>query len=99
MKTSDISDEVFLSAVDESDRRSIVEDILRLTYPDINQKLVLSKARKLIRSGRMDGCYCGCSGYWTRRRQVTVDEVDALMSEDITKKLAKMWESFEKRRL
>lgn len=31
-------------------------------YPDMPQKIVLAKAKRLIRRKLLDGCYCGCRG-------------------------------------
>ncbi|WP_431895836.1 hypothetical protein [Micromonospora haikouensis] len=34
--------------------------------PGLPELLVRAKARKLIRRGLLDGCYCGCRGDFTR---------------------------------
>jgi hypothetical protein len=31
-------------------------------YPDFPDKLILAKARKLVRRGVVEGCCCGCRG-------------------------------------
>lgn len=31
-------------------------------YPNMPEKVVLAKARRLIRRGLVDGCFCGCRG-------------------------------------
>lgn len=72
MKTSDIKDEDFLDAVDLVCRISntyawneILVSILQTGWPETNEKLVRSKARKLIRRGFLEGCGCrerGCVG-------------------------------------
>ena len=64
MKTSDIADDEFLSIVQEinnnENRSAHIGDMEeRLSVP---LKLVLSKARRLIRRGVLDGCWCGCRG-------------------------------------
>ncbi len=68
MKASDITDEQFLDAVRAcesprgshwADRWAVTE---RLGFPE---KVVLAKARRLIKRGVIDGCYCGCRGDWT----------------------------------
>lgn len=33
-----------------------------LDVPGVPEKLVLAKASKMIRRGRLDGCACGCRG-------------------------------------
>lgn len=44
--------------------RWTVEEVLYTdpTYSWINWKLVVAKARKLIKQGYLDGCACGCRG-------------------------------------
>lgn len=37
-------------------------------YPDMPAKVVLAKARKLIRRKVLDGCECGCRGNWAQAR-------------------------------
>ena len=67
MKTSDILDETFLSEVyrvnmhgTTFNRPATVWDLEEaLGLPN---KLVRSKARSLIRRGRLEGCPCGCRG-------------------------------------
>ncbi len=83
MKAADISDEAFLSAVDDAIRlrgpmwalgatRWDVGAVLAghpedvggtvVEYPQMPQKVVLAKARRLINRGLIDGCACGCRG-------------------------------------
>lgn len=38
-------------------------------WPNMPPKVVLAKARKLIRRGLLDGCDCGCRGDFTRLPQ------------------------------
>ena len=66
MKASDISTEMFLFAIRQCARapgswtlRWEVAQVLG--YPD---KVVLAKARKLIKQGVIGGCACGCRGDW-----------------------------------
>ena len=33
--------------------------------PGVNDRAVLAKARKLIKSGKITGCGCGCAGFFT----------------------------------
>ena len=33
--------------------------------PGVDNQAVLAKARKLIRSGKITGCGCGCAGFFT----------------------------------
>ena len=35
-------------------------------YPEMPCKVVLAKAKSLIRRGLIDGCACGCRGDWER---------------------------------
>jgi hypothetical protein len=35
-------------------------------YPDLPPKVVLAKADRLARSGKVDGCCCGCRGDFVR---------------------------------
>lgn len=61
----DISDDVFLGLVARVQARKggrwcLVQDIEEITeWP---WRLIVAKARKLIRRGLLDGCYCGCRG-------------------------------------
>lgn len=80
MKASDISDEVFLAAVNRAralrpaanrwDVTAVLaghpEDVGTppVAYDDMPAKVVLAKARKLIRRRLLDGCECGCRGDW-----------------------------------
>lgn len=64
MKTSDIPDEAFLAAVqavhDSKHMWAATWEISEALNVPI--KLVLSKARRLINRGVLDGCACGCRG-------------------------------------
>lgn len=71
MKTADLPNEVFLAAVkqasaDHPAKWAMRWDVQALlsSYPE---KIVLSKARKLIKSKVIDGCFCGCRGDWEIR--------------------------------
>lgn len=87
MKAADITDEAFLSAVDDvcqlrwggvgigASRWDVAavlsghpEDVgvSVVDYPGMPDKVVLAKARKLVRRGLVDGCACGCRGDFTR---------------------------------
>jgi len=64
VKTSDITDEAFLAVVhqvrEREQRWTHVGDVMEaLGAP---RRVVLSKARKLIDRGLLDGCACGCRG-------------------------------------
>lgn len=64
MKTSDIPDEAFLAAVqavhNSTGMWAYVHQLAEAL--DVPHKLVLSKARRLINRGVLDGCACGCRG-------------------------------------
>jgi hypothetical protein len=79
MKAADITDEAFLAALDEmTDRmggplrygrmipRQFVGDVLRETTPDLPDKVVLAKARSMIKRKVIEGCGCGCRGDFCR---------------------------------
>lgn len=67
----DISDDAFLRAVSVAyAERGIatrwdVARILEEAYGEIPEKVVIAKSRKLIRSGKIGGCGCGCRGDYT----------------------------------
>ncbi|MEV4454465.1 hypothetical protein [Microbispora sp. NPDC049633] len=78
MKAADIKDEGFLAAVervnDSEDHWALVWDI-EAAFPGVPRKVLLAKARRLIRRGVLDGCDCGCRGdfyipAWNERRVV-----------------------------
>ena len=71
MKAADLDTEVFMNAVDQAAGGAFafwweVAAVLRLRYPDVPEKVVLAKGRKLIRRGVLGGCSCGCRGDWFR---------------------------------
>lgn len=43
-------------------RWEVAEQLGAVEYRDPLQKVVLAKARRLIRRGLLSGCYCGCRG-------------------------------------
>lgn len=45
-------------------------------YPDMPWKVVLAKARSLIRRGLIDGCDCGCRGNFEVKPTLTVRRAD-----------------------
>ena len=66
MKASDIDDAAFLRAVQREQvangggwamRWDVAEH-----FPDVPEKVLLAKARRLMRRGFLDGCPCGCRG-------------------------------------
>ena len=65
MQAKDITDDAFLEAMEEARRQSPCTMVNRwdvgriLAAPD---KVVLAKARTLIRRGVIRGCWCGCRG-------------------------------------
>lgn len=77
MQAKDIADELFIAAVaacsvraadrwgsggawcTRMDVRDELSERLGVEVPD---KIVIAKARTLIRQGRMQGCTCGCRG-------------------------------------
>lgn len=64
MKASDIDEASFLAAMGKVDRGGgacrwhVAEE---LKFPE---KVVLAKARRLLRRGTISGCGCGCRGDW-----------------------------------
>lgn len=65
-QAKDIPDELFLGAVARS-RRGLSVTVQRELVREIGPvplKLVVAKARALIRQGRLEGCGCGCRGDW-----------------------------------
>lgn len=69
MQCKDIPDALFLEAIRVSARtvsgwamRWDVHTALEAVMGPVPEKVVLAKAKKLIRSGKMDGCTCGCRG-------------------------------------
>ena len=38
---------------------------LNEVFPEVPEKVMLAKLRRLIRSGKIDGCVCGCRGDFT----------------------------------
>ena len=43
-------------------RDPLLED--KTLVPNVDDRAVLGKARKLIKSGKITGCGCGCAGYF-----------------------------------
>lgn len=64
MKASDVSDEQFLTIVRGINPRWASRWDVEELLPDVPAKVLLAKARSLIRRGLMTGCYCGCRGDW-----------------------------------
>ena len=71
MQAKDISDDDFIAAVQVSSIANAKMWGLKDSWANrmdvaailgVPDKLVIAKARKLIRQGRMDGCHCGCRG-------------------------------------
>lgn len=77
MQVKDISDEAFLAAVATCsvrqaqewgykdawcNRMDVEAELSRMLGVEVPWKIVLAKARKLIKRGLMDGCPCGCRG-------------------------------------
>ncbi|MGW7630554.1 hypothetical protein ACWGKO_16690 [Streptomyces griseoincarnatus] len=69
LQCKDIPDALFLEAVRESARtpsgwamRWDVHTALEAVMGPVPEKVVLAKAKKLIRAKKMDGCACGCRG-------------------------------------
>ncbi|GAX57307.1 hypothetical protein [Streptomyces olivochromogenes] len=81
MQCKDIPDEAFLDAVRRTPGTSSmnwrmrwnVHAVLEAQLGPIPENLLLAKARKLIASGKMGGCPCGCRGDWH-----LPDECDAM---------------------
>ena len=69
MQCKDIPDELFLEAVRACAltqsgwaMRWDVGAALDVIMGPVPEKLVMAKAKKLIKAGKMDGCTCGCRG-------------------------------------
>ncbi len=66
MQCKDVPDDVFLTVVrdirDEQGRTFVSWRRIEQAFPDVPFKVLLAKARKLIRRGLLNGCACGCSG-------------------------------------
>jgi hypothetical protein len=62
MQAKDISDEAFLAAVQGATRGPWATRWDVTAALEAPEKVVLAKARKLIRRGLLDGCACGCRG-------------------------------------
>ena len=101
MKASDIPDEAFLSAVvkcgaDNPARWAFWWDVTEelKVYPD---KVVLAKARKLLKRGLIGGCVCGCRGDWVVRGNLGPEfyegwrEVELIIYPDRTPELYLEW--------
>lgn len=67
MKASDISDEALLDAVRAATPVGFTWAMRGNVLPEYPEKVVLAKARKLIRRGVLEGCACGCRGDWRAR--------------------------------
>lgn len=75
MKTADIPDEEFLGVVrriNESENRWANTWDIEEAFPGVPPKLLLSKARNLIKRGLMKGCPCGCRGDFDVRPEAFV---------------------------
>lgn len=68
MQCKDIPNGLFLEAVREAQgsatvvTRWRVHAALEAVLGPVPEKIVLAKAKKLIKSGKLDGCACGCRG-------------------------------------
>ncbi|MGW7398117.1 hypothetical protein ACWGH7_16650 [Streptomyces cyaneofuscatus] len=69
MQCKDIPDDLFLEAVRDSGRtpsgwatRWDVQAALESLMGPVPGRVILAKARKLIKAEKMDGCTCGCRG-------------------------------------
>jgi hypothetical protein len=66
VRGSDITDVQFLTAMHEvlggQRYTTLARWDLRPYFPDMPDKVILSKARKLIKRGLINGCDCGCRG-------------------------------------
>lgn len=64
IKAADITDEMFKDAIDAVKRGEVgwapASDVAR--YLGFPLKVVLAKARRLIKRGVIGGCACGCRG-------------------------------------
>jgi hypothetical protein len=66
VQAKDVPDDVFLTVVrdlrDEQGWSLVPWHLIEPSFPDVPFKVLLAKARKLVRRGLLDGCACGCSG-------------------------------------
>lgn len=66
VKASDIDTDEFLSFIAEKGKDNPAGWVqwwdLQARWPDMPSKVLLAKARGLLRSGRLGGCGCGCRG-------------------------------------
>jgi len=69
MQAKDIPDQAVLDAVwailDRTDHRSVSRWDLAAEFPLVPEKVLMAKARKLIRRRQLEGCVCGCAGDFT----------------------------------
>lgn len=64
-QAKDVGDAEFLAVVDRlatTDRPWVMRWQVEDEYPDLPWKVLLAKARTLIRRGLLGGCACGCRG-------------------------------------
>ncbi|MGQ4393817.1 hypothetical protein ACN6K5_003603 [Streptomyces violaceoruber] len=79
MQCKDIPNGLFLEAVREAQgpatvvTRWRVHAALEELLGPVPEKIVLAKAKKLIRSGKLDGCACGCRGDFQIPAPPTID--------------------------
>jgi len=70
MQAKDVPDQAFLDAVAEISRdgkygtetRWVMRYEIEERFCEVPPKVLLAKARSLIKRGKMDGCACGCRG-------------------------------------
>lgn len=71
VQAKDITDDAFIAAVQEVSRRTAAawghKDAWANRFDvaeelGMPEKVVLAKARAIIKKGRMEGCTCGCRG-------------------------------------
>lgn len=64
MKASDIEDEQIIGIIREivrtRGRKAFLSEIQG--FCPVPAKVVMAKLRKLVRSGKVEGCACGCRG-------------------------------------
>lgn len=61
----DIDDQAFLDAVRHAQRRDrpwVMRWDIETQFPQVPWKVLLAKAKRLIKAGRLEGCWCGCRG-------------------------------------
>ncbi len=66
VQAKNIPTEQLLGFVNELDEGIGVHRVhLAARFPQFPPKVVYAKANRLVRKGRLDGCVCGCGGWYS----------------------------------